>query len=481
MRGENFPANGKRLAFRFFLRGGIGLTEILAAAGICWMGASGWAADLQVSPQGGEGRFTSIVEAIKHAQPGDTVHLDPAGSPYYEQALFANKSGTADAPIVLDGHGAVIDGSVPLKASEWEDRGDGLFRSTVVPQEYCHKVDPAYVARFYILQNGKMNRMGRSLKGRKAPYKEPDQLLPGEWTWAEGEKAFYLKIPAGASIESQNIRLPRLVSGVQITGQCHDLTIRNVTVTHVLNDGFALTVAEPGNTVRAIRFEDITAIECGDDGLSAHGDCEVEVDGFLSRGNSTGYCSQGRSVNRRVRIEDVDGVNIFPIGGVHEFSETVAGGNALRPVLVEAAAPFTTSELILKDCVLWGAEKSGDEQVRIQVKTGGTLRAERLTTWGISFVANADAVVEIRDSMLAGGDSLYILPGAQWNGQGNLWDIQQFRVGDLRFGPEAFAANAETIREESSQIVTPENLPPAEWLARLPSEKGANHKLLDKK
>lgn len=388
---------------------------------------------------GGSGPVASIRKAITLARPGDTIFLDPQGSPYSEQILFADKRGDASAPIILDGQGSVVNGSVPIRAEEWEEVAAGLFKSTIIPQVYCHKANPAYVGRFFFVWEGKIQRMGRSLKGSNTPYKAPKDLVPGEWTYVAEEVAFYIKLPEGVALETAPIRVPKIVSGVQITGDCHHLVIRNLTVKHVINDGFALTTGtNKASKVRNIRFENIAAEECGDDGLSAHGDCEVFVDGFFSRANSTGYCSQGVSTNRRVRIEEIDGVEIFPIGGRHEFIDTVVVGNALRPVTVEAAAPFSSSELILDNVLILAAPNRNPMDARIRVQSGGILKANRLTTLGVSI--QVSGTMELENSLIAGGRevTLHIAPGGDWKDRRSVFDIGLFQVGDQRITPNDF-------------------------------------------
>jgi len=423
--------------------------------------------------------FATIKRAIALAQPGDTISLDPQGSPYDEQIFFADKSGTESEPIILDGQGAVIDGSVPIRPEEWERVSDGLYKSTILPQIYCYKANPAYVGRFFFVWEGKINRMGRSLKGSQTPYKKPEDLAPGEWTYAADETAFYLRVPDGMPLESAPVRVPKIVSGVQITGNCHHLVIRNVKVRHVINDGFALTTgAGPGNTVRNIRFENIRAEECGDDGLSAHGDCEVFVDGFYSRANSTGYCSQGTSTNRRVRMEEIDGVEIFPIGGRHEFIDTVVMGHALQPVTVEPAAPFTHSELILTNCLLLAAPARPPGDARMRIRKGGVLKADHLTTHGIGIQVSGS--MEVTNSLIVGGPeaTLHILSGGEWQDRNSVFDFALFQVGDERFTPKEFSQFQSRLEGEDSwfQSIEPfdANRPPA----GLPAGIGADYSRL---
>tara|TARA_R100000027_G_scaffold37442_1_gene27541 strand:- start:20248 stop:21666 length:1419 start_codon:yes stop_codon:yes gene_type:complete len=408
---------------------------------------------LSSAVEAGSGPVATIRRAVQMAEPGDVIRIVEGIDRVYEQVLFAEKSGTKEEPIVFDGQGAIIDGSVPIVREEWELVSEGLYRSTVIPEKYCYGVNPAYVGRFFFVWEGEINRMGRSLKGPKEPYMSPEELSPGQWTYVEGEAAFYLRIEPDITLEEAPVRVPKIVSGVQISGECHNLIIRNVTVTHVINDGFALTTgSNKQSTVENIRFENIVAKECGDDGLSAHGDCEVYVDGFLSIANSTGYCSQGVSINRNVRMEEIHGVEIFPIGGRHEFINTTVVGHAAQPVTVLASAPFETSELILENCLILAAPGRKPVDARMRIQKGGVLRADRLSTQGISI--QVSGLMELSNSVIAGGRevTLNILEGAEWEGSNNLYDIGLFLLEGTRFAPRDFSTFSTAAHEEGSSV-----------------------------
>jgi len=107
------------------------LTIIFVAAIILPALAAGRA--LHVNPTTGDDAqdgvakpVKSIARAVKLAQPGDTIHLTPGV--YFESADLTKKHGLPGRPITLDGHGAVLDGSEPLRASDWEALRKGLFR-----------------------------------------------------------------------------------------------------------------------------------------------------------------------------------------------------------------------------------------------------------------------------------------------------------------------------------------------------------------
>ena len=104
------------------------------------------------------------------------MHLAPVR--YKEVAVFANKVGEAGRPIILDGHGATLDGADPLKPEDWQLVSPGLYRN-----DHLLRMDPAILMRWFFVFNGKMNHMGRTSKGTSAELKKPSDLAPGEWTF----------------------------------------------------------------------------------------------------------------------------------------------------------------------------------------------------------------------------------------------------------------------------------------------------------
>ncbi len=292
-----------------------------------------FARDLHVDPTSGDDTADgttqptkTIARAIRFAQPGDTVHLKPGT--YFESADLSNKHGEPGKPITLDGHGAVLDGSEPVRASEWESLGDGLFRKV----KLMPRMDPAIIGRWFFLWNGKMNHMGRTSKGPSAALKQPAELQPGEWTYVKDEDAFYLRLAADQTLAAANIRYPLRSSAVILSGKGSHLVVRNITGTHVYNDGFNIHGAQ-----RACVFENIAAIECGDDGFSAHEDAECRIDGFTSIGNSTGLCDTVSSVThyRNVFIKGCLGYDVFFIGdSPHSMENALIESSAARAVEV---------------------------------------------------------------------------------------------------------------------------------------------------
>jgi hypothetical protein len=236
---------------------------------------------------------TTIAQAIKAAQPGDVIHLEP--KVYRDYAGFYGKKGEPGKPITLDGHGATLEGSDPLDPAQWHEVSPGLFKNDAL----LPRLDDAIIGRWFFRMNGSMQHMGRTSKGRSAPLKLPAELQTGEWTFVKDparEKppskqiygAFFIKLAPEAKLAEANIFVPVRSAGVQFSGDNAHLVIKNLTATHPYNDGFNIH-----GDCRDVVFENIAAIECGDDGISAHESAQYRVDVFVSIGNSTGITDTG--------------------------------------------------------------------------------------------------------------------------------------------------------------------------------------------
>ncbi len=245
----------------------------------------------------------SIAHAVKLAAPGDTIHLE-AGKVYRDYAGFHGKRGEPGRPIVLDGHGAILDGSDPLEPAAWSEGEAGLYaHANLFPN-----LNAAVLSRWFFLWNGKVNRMGRASKAKSKPFKAPADLLPGEWTFVRDpsrERAdskrifgtFYLRLAPGRTLADETLFVPLRSAGVQLSGENAHLVIRNLTARHPYNDGFNIH-----GHCEDVVFENIAALGCGDDGISAHGTAQYRVRGLVSVGNSTGICD---TVDAVTDYEDV--------------------------------------------------------------------------------------------------------------------------------------------------------------------------------
>lgn len=384
-----------------------------------------FARDLHVDPQKGDdtsptGPFATITRAIRMAQPGDTVHLKPIT--YRDYAGFYGIQGEPGKPITLDGHGATLEGSDPLDPSHWEETEPGLFRC----DHLMPRMNPAILQRWFFLWDGNMQHMGRTSKGPSAPLKQPADLEPGEWTFLEKaaekeasgkpaasasavlEGAFYLRLPPGQKLEEAKIFAPVRSAGVQFSGQGErhnaHLVIRNLTATHPHNDGFNIH-----GHCEDVLFENIQAIECGDDGISAHETAEYTVDGFVSIGNSTGICDTGASQTtyNRVFIRDCLAFDLYFLDtGRYSVSNSVVLSSAVRPLYItgrdgtKEPCRVTLNNVLIRRI-------TGENEVR--VSRNSVLHASHVSLLGLNIQATGGQV-HLHDSLIGPVPAVNELP-----------------------------------------------------------------------
>jgi hypothetical protein len=416
--------------------------------------------DIYVSPTAGndanDGRshpVKSIARAIKLAEPGDTIHL--AVGTYFESADFINKHGLPGKPITLNGHGAILDGSEAVTAKEWEEVEPGLYRRT-----HLYKVtDEAIVSRWYLLWDGKMNRMNRCSKGPSQPLKAVADLLPGEWTFVKEKDAFYLRIPPGRTLEQEKIRYPARSNAVSFSSTGSWITIQNITGTHVYNDGYNIHGAQ-----RNLRFENITAIECGDDGFSAHEDAECHIDGFTSLGNATGLCDTVTSQThyKNVTIKDCHGFDLYFIGLAHSLENATIESRAARAFCLagDHLPDGQVCQLLMKNVRITRVA-GGPQELRIG--KAGHLRAESCNFSGLNLTMTPGASVDLQSCQLGGNPKPDILLYANtiWQGAHNTFDLNSLRVGQNHYTAATFAEFQKLMGSDAE----------SKWISGAPTKK----------
>ena len=330
----------------------------------------------------------TIHAAIKMAVAGDTIHLEP--KVYRDYAGFYMKKGEPGKPITLDGHGATLEGSDPIDPAKWREVSPGLFAN----DDLLPGLSDAAIGRWFFLFDGKMQLMGRTSKGRSAPLKKPEELQAGEWTFVKDasrekppSKAIFgisfIKLAAGQSLADAKIFAPMRSAGVQFGGDNAHLVIKNLTATHPYNDGFNIH-----GDCRDVVFENIRAIECGDDGISAHESAQYRVDGFVSIGNSTGICDTGTAHTsyNRIFIAECIGFDLYFLdNGRYKLTNAVIFSKAQNPFTVTSRED-QHCELEM-DNVLF--RRLVEPRKALIAKTA-LVRAKRLTLENITFDARGE-------------------------------------------------------------------------------------------
>lgn len=343
----------------------------------------------------------TIHHAIKMAVAGDTIHLEP--KVYRDYAGFYGKKGEPGKPITLDGHGATLEGSDPIDLEKWREVSPGLFAH----DDLMPGLSDAVIGRWFFIFDGRIQHMGRTSKGKQAPLKKPEALQAGEWTFVKDpgrEKppskaiygTFFLKVAAGQKLADTKIFAPMRSAGVQMSGDNAHLVIKNLTATHPYNDGFNIH-----GDCRDVVFENIRAIECGDDGISAHETAEYRVDGLVSIGNSTGICDTvaAKTSYNRVFITDCTGYDLFFLDdGRYRLTNAVIFSKAQNPFTVTGRED-RHCELEM-DNVLF--RRLAEPRTALIAPTA-VVRAKRLTMENITFdargILEAEGDADVADLM----------------------------------------------------------------------------------
>lgn len=393
-------------------------------------------------PEDPSAAYRTIAAAIRIAKPGDTIHLKPGR--YSQSADFFAKNGESGNPIVLDGHGAILDGSEPVLADQWESLGGGLFRKV----KLMPKLDKAMLGRWFFIWNGKMNLMGRTSKGPSTPLKAVADLNENEWTYVEAEDAFYLRVPEGTGLDAAGIRYPARPNGVAMGGSGSFILVRNVVATNVYNDGYNIHGAQ-----RGLVFENIAAIDCGDDGFSAHEDAECRVDGFVSIGNSTGICDTVSSVThyRNVYIRDCHAFDVYFIGdSLHSMENVLVESTAFRTLEVSQHGDrpqHGPSAVHLKNAVFRRVSGNAGEA---RFSRNALVSLEQCSFYGVNLTALSGSACRVQDCGLFGAPlpNLVIQRDAAWKGERNCYELGTLRFGDATFGEHSFADFCRAVEGE---------------------------------
>jgi len=395
---------------------------------------------LLVDPNKGDDRNDGRVAAVKTiarsialAQPGDTIHLAPGI--YYESADFSNKHGLPGNPITLDGHGAVLDGSEPVTSATWKELLPGVFRR----ERLYQKTDSFIVDRWFLLEGGKINRMDRCAKAPSQPLPASDAMIPGDWTYVSKEDAFYLLLKPGESLDQLRIRYPARRCGVIFEEAGSWITVKNITTTHVYDDGFHIS-----GTQRNLQFENITAIECGDDGFSAEDDTECTIKGLVSIANGTGiYCSgTSRTQIKNAFIKECIGFDLYFNGREHSLENALVESSAARALWLDGSQqkePGAVSTLRMKNVAMKRVD-GGPQELRIGA--GTFFQAEQCKFLGLNLLLNHGGKVDLKKCLVQGiGEKpdILIAPNAVWQGEGNRYDLDSLRINNTRFTANTFS------------------------------------------
>ena len=224
------------------------------------------ARDIHVNNQGGDDRadgshlrpeithggpVRTIAKALRLAEAGDRIVLAKTSEPYRESlSLTGSKHGGSPlGPLVIEGNGAVLDGSARCRTTPGDISWGTSFTSS--PRKW------ATSSCFFPAAQATRHPLERSTPGLPP-------LEPLEWCFIEGR--IYFRVESGRLPRDYRAACCRLRSGLTLY-HVRDVVIRNLVVQGFQFDGIATSDA-----VRDARLEGVTAHGNGRSGVSVSGD-----------------------------------------------------------------------------------------------------------------------------------------------------------------------------------------------------------------
>ncbi len=277
--------------------------------------------------------YPNVQLAAAAAKPGDLIRIAKASGPIRSNILISKAAGTKEKPIVVDAGFNTFQGTIPLSPDKFVSIGNDVYK-TKVPLSMI----PGFRGRYFFLYQGKRIGMGQSCKTKPDKLKKVADLQPLEWTIEQLPKSdsnkngflcnLYFKVPAGKTLDSLHLEepIPSMDSGITIVGKIRHVTVRNAIVKNFWNDGSNFHF-----DCRGIIVENIAAVECNDDGTSAHETCEVIARNYLVAGCQTGFChvQQAEFTHENFYITDILAKDIYLLN---------TGGNKLKNIFIEGSS-----------------------------------------------------------------------------------------------------------------------------------------------
>ncbi len=232
------------------------------------------------------GPTRTIRRALKLARFGDRVILENTGQPYRECISLEGpeNSGSKMTPFVLEGNGAILDGSLPVPTAAWQPVAGDVLAFQPPRTSFC-----------LLLLDGE-------LTGRQSGIDRRDYSLlkPREWTLTERQILF--RVEQNALPSDYELSYTALPVGVTLYG------VRNVVIRNLFVQGYRIDGINAHDNAFEVALEDLTCRANGRSGISVGGASRVAVRRSVLRDNGTTQLrTEGWSHTRVVQSELVEG------------------------------------------------------------------------------------------------------------------------------------------------------------------------------
>ncbi|MEQ8785695.1 MAG: right-handed parallel beta-helix repeat-containing protein [Pirellulaceae bacterium] len=212
---------------------------------------------------GGSGPCRTIARALRAADKGDRIVIANTGEPYREGVTVQAgwNSGYEYRPFIIEGNGAVLDGSQPVPKDEWTHVVGNVFRFQ--PKRLAHQ---------------QLFRDDRPLVRREVV--EPVQLPKLEpLEWCLFNQAIYFRTEPFKIPQNYNLSYAAETVGVTL------YEVRNVVINNLIVQGFQLDGVNAHDSAFDVTLSGVTARGNGRSGVSVGGASRVTLEACLLGNN----------------------------------------------------------------------------------------------------------------------------------------------------------------------------------------------------
>lgn len=224
-----------------------------------------------ISATAGSGPVRTISKALRLVGRGDRVVVAKTPEPYRESLVLSGSrlSRSFAGPLIIEGGGAVLDGTAPVPADRWQHHRDDV---------YCFA--PERLGYQQLLLDGRPAvRCPTTPADRSLP-----ELEPLQWCLAAGK--IYFCTQAGRMPPQYALRYSVLGTGLRMYF-VQGVLVRDLTIQGFQQDGVAVC-----DVADEVRLERVRAVANGRSGICVSGASRVEIDGCLLGTNGVSQLRQ---------------------------------------------------------------------------------------------------------------------------------------------------------------------------------------------